>query len=86
MFTYLGNNISSIENDIYVCQVKTLNSIDRLSVIRKSDLYDKIEQDFFEAVAVSIILYGCTTWMLTKKARWELYKNAARCLEQIFNQ
>ena len=40
---------------------------------------------FFEAVAVFILLYGCTTRTLTKhkKARWELHKNATCCLEQI---
>ena len=34
-----------------------------------------------------ILLHGCTTWMLSKhiekKPRWEQYKNATCCLEQI---
>ena len=38
-------------------------------------------------VVVSILLYGCTTWMLTKcieKKTWrQLHKNAASCNEQI---
>ena len=41
-------------------------AIDRLSIISKSDLSNKIKWDFFQAVAVSILLYGCTSWMLTK--------------------
>ena len=42
--------------------------------------------NFFQVVAVSILLYGGTTWMLTKqreKARWEVHKNTSWCLEQI---
>ena len=38
-------------------------------------------------MVVSILLYRCTTWTLAermeKKARWELYKNATCCFEQI---
>ena len=29
-------------------------------------MYNKINCNFFQAVVVSILLYGCTTWMLTK--------------------
>ena len=43
-------------------QVKTWRAIDRLSVIWKSDLSDKIKRSFFQEVIVSILLYGCTTW------------------------
>ena len=58
-----------------------------LLIIWKSNLSSKIKQDFFQAVAVSILLYGCTTWTLTKcmekKTKWELHKNATCCFEQI---
>ena len=30
-------------------------------------LSDKIKLDVFEAVAVLVLLYGCTTWILTKR-------------------
>ena len=47
----------------------------------------KIKEEFFQAVDVSVLMYGCTTWTLTKthreKALWELHKNAAYCFEQI---
>ena len=32
----------------------------------KSDLPDKIKQEFFQAVDVSVLLYGCTTEMKSK--------------------
>ena len=47
----------------------------------KSGLSDRIKRNFFQAVTVSILLYGCTAWTLTKcienkKDRWELlHKN-----------
>ena len=45
---------------------KTCTAIDRISVIWKPDLTDKINRSFFQAAVESILLYGCTTWMLTK--------------------
>ena len=78
-FIYLGSNISSTESDVDICLANVWTAIDRLSVISKSDISNKIKWDFFQAVSVSILLYGGTTWTLTKhkeKARWELQMNA----------
>ena len=36
-------------------------------IIWKSDLTDKMKCSFFQAAVVSILLYGCTTWTLTKR-------------------
>ncbi len=64
-FTYLGSSVSSIEKDIDTRLTKSWTAIDRLSIIWKSDLTDKIKRRFFQAAVVSILLYGCTTWTLT---------------------
>ena len=40
--TYLGRNILLIESDVNIRLAKELNAIDRLSIIWKSDLPDKI--------------------------------------------
>ena len=66
-FTYLGISISSTEKDIDTRLTKTWTDIDKLSVIWKSDLTDKMKRSFFQAVVVSILLYECTTWTLTKQ-------------------
>ena len=46
-----------------------------------------MKRSFFQAAVVSILLYGCTTWTLTKrlekKLRRQLHKNAATNLEQV---
>ncbi len=65
-FTYLGSSVSSNEKDVDTRLTKAWTAIDRLSIIWKSDLTDKMKCSFFQAVVISILLYGCTTWTLTK--------------------
>ena len=65
-FTYLGSSVESTENDIETRLMKAWTAINRLSIIWKSDLTDKMKPSFFQAVVTSILLYGCTTWTLTK--------------------
>ena len=48
--------------------------------IWKSDFSDKIKWDFFQAVAVSVQLYGCTTWILIKLLEKKLDGNYTRML------
>ena len=74
-FTYLGSSVSSTETDINTWITKALTAINRLSVIWNSDLTDKIKRSCFQAVIVSILLYGCTTWMLTKWMEKKLDSN-----------
>ena len=45
-------------------------------------LTDRMKRSFFQATAVSILLYGCTTWTLTKK----LENNYTKMLRAILNQ
>ena len=65
-FTYQGNNASSTEKNINTQLAKACTAIDRLSVIWKSDLTDKMKRSFLKAAVVSILLYGRTAWTLTK--------------------
>ena len=85
-FTYLGSSVSSIENDINTRLTKAWTGIDRLSIIWKSDLTDKIKRSFFQAAVVSILLYGCTTWTLTKRLEKKLDGNYTRMLRAILNK
>ena len=82
-FTYLGSSVSSTETDINTWLAKAWTVIDRLSVIWKSDLTDKIKCSFFKAAVMSILLYGCTTWMLTKRMEKKLDGNYTRMLRAI---
>ena len=84
--TYLGSSVSSTEKDIDTWLTKAWTAIDKLSIIWKSDLTNKMKRCFFQAVVVSILLYGCTTWTLKKtageEARRQLHKNVASNSEQ----
>ena len=85
-FTYLGSSVSSTEKDIYARLTKAWTAIDRLSIIWKSDLTDKMKRSFFQAAVVSILLYGCTTWTLTKRLEKKLDGNYTIMLRAILNK
>ena len=84
-FTYLGSSVSSTENDIDTRLTKAWTAIDRLLIIWKSDLTDKMKRSFFQAAVVSILLYGCTTWTQIKRLEKKLDDNYTRILRAILN-
>ena len=45
-----------------------------------------MEQIFLQAAVVSILLYGCTTWTLTKRMEKKLDGNYTRMLRNILNR
>ena len=85
-FTYQGSSVSSTETDIDTRLTKACTAIYRLSVIWKSDLTDKMKRSFFQAAIVSILLYGCTTWTLTKRLEKRFDDNYTRMLRAILNR
>ena len=85
-FTYLGSSVSSTEKDIDTRLTKAWSAIDRLSIIWKSNLTDEMKRGFFQAAVVSILLYGCTTWTLSKRLEKKLDGNYARMLRAILNR
>ena len=66
--------------------MKAWTAIDKLSIIWKSNLTDKMKRSFFQVVVVSILLYGCTTWTLTKRLEKKLDGNYTRMLRAILNK
>ena len=85
-FTYQGSSVSLTKTEINMWLAKAWTAIDWLLVIWKSDLTDKMKCSFFQAVVVSIMLYGCTTWMLTKCMEKMLDSNYTRMLWAILNK
>ena len=61
-------------------------AVTRVSIIWKSDLTDKMKRSFFQAAVVSILLYGCTIWTLTKRLKKKLDGNYTRMLRAILNK
>ena len=85
-FTYLGSSVSSTEKEIDTRLTKAWTDIDKLSVIWKSDLTEKMKRSFFQAAVVSIFLYGCTTWTQTKRLKKKLDGNYTIMLRAILNK
>ena len=65
---------------------KAWTAIDKLSIIWKSNLTVKMKRSLFQAAVVSILLYGCTTWTLTKRLERKLDGNYTRMLSAILNK
>ena len=83
-FTYQESRVSLTEKDINTWLTKAWTAIDRLSAIWKSDLTNKMKHSFFQAAVISLLLYGCTTWTLTKRMEKKLNDNYSRMLRAIF--
>ena len=84
--TYLGSSVESTKKDIDTRLTKAWTAINRLSIIWKSDLTDKMKRSFFQTAVASILLYGCTTWTLTKRLEKKLDGNYTRMLCAILNK
>ena len=84
-FTYIGSSISSTEKDIDTRLTKAWTAIDKPLIKWKPNLTDKMKRSFFQAAVVSILLYGCTTWMQTKRLE-KLDGNCTRMLRAILNK
>ena len=82
-FTNLGSSVSSTETDTQLA--KAWRATDRLSAVWKSDLTDKMKHSFFQAAVVSILLYECTTWTLTKRMEKKLDGNHTRMQRAILH-
>ena len=47
---------------------------------------NKIKHSFFKAAVVSILLYGCTTWTLTKRLEKKINRNYSRMMRAILHK
>ena len=84
--------IIPFENErLVVHVVHPYSSIDVTAAWKKlrfilSDLTDKMKRSFFQAAVTLILLYGCTTWTLTKRLEKKLDGNYTRMLRAILNK
>ena len=74
-FTFLGSSVSSTETYINMRLGKAWTAINRLSVIWKLDLTDKIKHIFPNSCRVN-----ATTWTLTKRMENKFVGNNTRML------
>ena len=79
-------SVASTKKDIDTRLTKAWTAINRLSIIWKSDLSDKMKRSFFQEAVASILLYGCTKWTLSKRLEKKLDGNYTRMLQAILNK
>ena len=85
-FTCLESSVSSTENDTNTRLPKALIGVDKLFVLRKSDLLHPIKYNPFFFPSSDRV--NTTIWMLHMDADWaygekawrQLHKNAASCI------
>ena len=70
----------------YTWLTKAWTAVDRISVIWKSELADKIKRSFFQTGVVSILPYGCTIWILNKRTEKKLEDNYTIMLRARLNK
>ena len=85
-FINLWSSVSLTAKDIDTRLTKAWTAIDKVSVIWKSGLTDKMKRSFFQAAVASILLLGCSTWTLTKQMEKKLDGNHTIMLRAIVNK
>ena len=55
-------------------------------ILWSTSLTNKMKCSFFQTAIMSILLYGCTTWMLTKQLEKKLDGNYSRMQQAILNK
>ena len=75
-----ANDISARKNARHFCKINIweINENKRWNTERF--------KVFFQAAVVSILLYGCTTWTLTKRLEKKLDRNYTRMLRAVLNK
>ena len=65
-FLYLGSWIKSCEKDISVRITKAWTALRKMDTIWKSKLQPQLKISFFKTTVQSVLLYGSSSWTLTK--------------------
>ena len=73
--TKKSGNLLKAPSDVNIRIRNSWTAIDRLSIVRKFNFSHKIKLYFFQAVIVSVLLYGYTSWTLTKRHEKTLDRN-----------
>ena len=81
-FQYLGSWISSCEKDINVRIGKAWAALSKMSTIWKSNLKRKLKISLFRTTVETVLLYGSSTWTLTKAIERKLDGTYTRMLRE----
>ena len=85
-FKYLGSYIVTTERDLSCRRAIAWNSFWRLSKVWKSDSITlSLKRKLFNSLILSILLYGCETWTLTRRLENLINSFATSCFRILLN-
>ena len=84
-FLYLGSWIYSNEKDVDVRIGKAWVALKKLNTIWNSNLPKNLKLAFFHTTVSSVLLYGSSTWTLTKKLETKLNGCYTKMLKVVNN-
>ena len=84
-FNYLGSCIASSKKDIDTRLSKAWAALNKLDVIWKSSLPDYLKGHYFQATVQSVLVYGATSWTITKSLEKTIDGAYTRMLRAALN-
>lgn len=84
-YAYLGSDIPSSAHDIKIRIGKAWSALKGLTVVWKSNLKEDIKKSFFRSTVESVLLYGSSTWTLTKNLENTLNGAYTKMLRAVLN-
>ena len=84
-FLYLGSWVDRSEKDINTHIAKAWSALSKMDTIWKSNLDRELKIGFFRATVESVLLYGRTTWTITKALGRKLDRTYTRLLRAALN-
>jgi hypothetical protein len=85
-FKYLGSMIRSSETDISVRKAQAWASFWKMKdIFRSNTLPIRLKKEIFQAACLSILLYGCESWIITTQLEKSLNSFAANCYRIMLN-
>ena len=82
-FKYLGSHMASIDRDInsrIALAWVTFNKIKTILTSRTDKPSVKLKMRLYNAACISVLLYGCETWVLTKQQSNRLDVHTRVCI------
>ena len=76
----------STEKDVRTRVAEAWSALDRLTIICKSWSSGSLKRNFLRAIVESVLVYGSTTWILTKQLEDKLGGTYCRMLCAILNK
>jgi sorting nexin-29 len=85
-FKYLGSHIASSESDIQIRKGQAWGAFWKMKdVFRSTTVPLRLKVNIFEAACISILLYGCESWIINQKLESTLNSFATNCYRIMLN-